>query len=407
MHTPTYDLSQRAQLIQSDLVQWRRHIHRYPELSFQERQTSLYIKQVLESIGSLDIETDIAGTGIIATLRAGEGPVIGLRADMDALPIQEENETDYRSQHPGVMHACGHDAHVAILLGAAKLLTEDARAGAFTGTIKFIFQPAEEAGDKEGKTGAVHMLESGRLDDVETAIALHMCPWQRTGDMQIHDGPSMANVDNFSLVIKGSGGHGGYPHMGTDPIWISSYVLQGLYSLMNRKVDPMEVGVLSVGEIHGGLTSNVIPDSVTISGTMRSYTPEVRAQITQELQTMAGMITSLGGTYELDIEHGEPALFNHPKVNTVIRNAASSLYPDSRFIEEAFGMGGEDFGHMTTRMTGAMFFLGCNNSSSDMKRLHTSTFDIDENVLPMGTAILADCATRLLPSKVKLGGEME
>ncbi|WP_318036165.1 M20 metallopeptidase family protein [Halobacillus amylolyticus] len=284
MTTKTTDLVERSVEILPEIIKWRRHFHQFPELSFQEKATSETIVQILRSFDVYTIETKVGGYGVVATLTSGEErPVIGLRADMDALPIYEQTELSYSSKHPGVMHACGHDAHIAILLGAAKLLAEDAKNGLFKGTVKLIFQPAEENCDVLGETGAMKMLESGALDDVEAVFALHVCPWLKSGEIQVNDGPSMANNDDFHLIIKGNGGHGGYPHHTNDPVWMSTYLLQALYSLNGRRVDPLEVGTISVGQIHAGEANNVIPGLVEIQGTVRSYKNEVRELLIKEI----------------------------------------------------------------------------------------------------------------------------
>nr|WP_208416506.1 amidohydrolase [Thalassobacillus devorans] len=378
------------------MIRWRRHLHRHPELSFQEKETSAYILHEIKAMGGFDIHPNVGGYGIVATLSNGEGPVIGLRADMDALPINEHNDAEYQSIHQGIMHACGHDAHTAMLLGAARLLSEDAKAGRLKGTIKFIFQPAEEDTNDAGLTGAPLMLQSGLLDSIDVFLALHVCPWHATGEIQVNDGPSMANIDNFHMTIKATGGHGGYPHLATDPIWMSSYFLQGLYSIISRKIDPLSVGTISVGEIHGGETANVIPDEVTITGTIRSYTKDMRARLVQELEQVANVIPPLGGTYVLEIETGEPALDNDRRVNEVIRRAARHLYPNMKIHEGPFGMGGEDFAHMIAEKPGAMFFLGCAKKGTPERKLHSGDFQIDENALPIGAAILMNSAHRLL-----------
>ncbi|MDC3415069.1 M20 metallopeptidase family protein [Terrihalobacillus insolitus] len=386
----------RAEEIKTWLVSWRRHLHKYPELSFQEKQTSKFIESVLRSMGILKLETGIGKHGIVATLGNGEAPVIAIRADMDALPIQELNDDEYASTYHGMMHACGHDAHTAILLGTAKLLVEDYEAGNLTGTVKLIFQPAEEDTDEHGITGAPYVLQSGVLDDVDAALALHMCPWRQVGEIQVNDGPSMANIDNFELTITGTGGHGGYPHQGKDPFWMMTYVLQGIYSLISRKMNPLDVGTISVGQIQGGTAMNVIPDQVKIRGTMRSYTDDVREQLKRELEQIAGVVHAFGGDYELQLEQGEPALVNDRKINDVIRQAVGTLFPNMNMYEEPFGMGSEDFGHITKQIPGAMFFLGCGFDDGIMRHLHTPDFKINEDVLPIGTALFTACAHQLL-----------
>ena len=380
--TESTDLVSRSQQLLDQLIEWRRDFHRYPELSFQEKRTSEKIIRQLESLKVFDIQKNVGGYGVIATVRHGEGPTVGIRADMDALPVIESSSVPWASLHPGVMHACGHDAHMAILLGVAQLLAEDVTNGRVKGTVKLIFQPAEESCDEFGETGATKMLNSGNLDDLDHVIALHMCPWRRVGEIQWNDGLSMANNDEFHLTIRGSGGHAGYPHHVKDPIWIATYVLQSLYSLNGRKVDPLDIGTISVGQIHAGDANNVIPDSVDIKGTMRSYKEEVRELLVKEIHQIAKVVTALGGGYSLQINEGEPALLNNPKVNEIIKEAASGL----KSYEGPFGMGSEDFSHFTRRFPGAMFFLGCGLENEIC--LHQSDFDIDERSMPHGVRIL-------------------
>lgn len=396
MQIENWELTKRAEFIKAQLIDWRRHLHRFPELSFEERKTSEFILSVLEKEEVFDIQTGVAGYGIVATLSSGKGPVIGVRADMDALPIQENTGVEYASEHPGVMHACGHDAHITMALGVAKLLAEDYRQGKINGTVKLIFQPAEESTDEHGLTGAPYMLRSGAINDLDAAIALHVCPWRNTGELQINKGPSMANIDNFELEIIGTGGHGGYPHQSTDPIWITSYVLQGLYSVISRKINPLDVGTISVGEIQAGHTANVIPKSVIVRGTMRSYTNEIREKLRQELESIAKITESMGGEYKLNFEYGEPALDNDAAITDIFREVATSLYPNMPIYEEPFGMGGEDFGHITKQIPGAMFFLGCALNGDTTGSLHTSNFQINEDALPIGVSLLTASTHRLL-----------
>lgn len=382
----------RANLIKNEVINWRRYLHAHPELSFQEKNTSDFIIKKLESLGITEIKTGIGGYGIVATIEGGDGPVVALRADMDALPIQEETKVDFASTKAGVMHACGHDAHTAMLLGAAKLLVEDAKMGKLEGSVKLLFQPAEEDTDENGLTGAPYILKSGAIDDVKAAIALHVCPWRETGEIQVNKGPSMANIDNFSLDITGAGGHGGYPHQANDPIWITSFVLSGIYSLISRKLNPLEVGTISIGEIHGGSTVNVIPNQVELKGTIRSYTKEIRKQLIEELKMVASVVETFGGKYELTIEEGEPALHNNEEITELVKRTAKSLYPSMQIYEEPFGMGGEDFGFIAERIPSAMAFIGCKLKGE----LHSPFFEIDENVLPIGVALLTLSAHELL-----------
>ncbi|WP_139822796.1 M20 metallopeptidase family protein [Tuberibacillus sp. Marseille-P3662] len=390
------DVKARADAIQTQLTHWRRHLHKYPELGFEETATSQFVEQELRKMGVYELVKDIGGTGIVAILHVGAGPVVGLRADMDALPVQETTGEDYQSQNVGVMHACGHDAHTAMLLGVAHLLADEYKQGHLHGTIKLLFQPAEETADGHGLTGAPYVLQSGALDDIDMIAALHMCPWRNPHEIQINDGLSMANIDNFKMIVKGSGGHGGYPHQGSDPIWMTANLLQNVYGLISRRIDPLEVGTISVGEIKGGQAPNVIPEDVYLSGTMRSYTPETRAQLIHELKSITEVLQGFGGTVDLEIERGEPALNNDPHVNELIRAAATSVDPEITIYNGPFGMGGEDFGHIIETIPGAMFFLGCALSDGKQRDLHTSGFQIDERVLPIGTAILVETLHQMI-----------
>lgn len=382
--------------IEHQLIGWRRHLHQYPELSFQEYRTSQFIVGILNQIEGIAIRTNIANTGIVATITSGEGKTVAIRADMDALPIMEKNEHGYQSKNPGVMHACGHDAHTAILLGTAKILAKKAKEGSFQGTIKLIFQPAEEMTDDEGLSGAPRMMQEGVLEDVESIIALHMCPWEPVGTIQMNDGYSMANVDVFRGKISGTGGHGGYPHVGTDPIWMLGFFLQAFYGAISRKISALETAVASIGQIQTGTATNIIPEEVSITGTLRTYSPEVREQLVQVVEQAFKVVEPLGGSYIFEVERGEPALYNDPKVNEVIKNAAKKLYPDIKIVQKPFGLGGEDFAYMTREVPGAMFFLGCALPDGISRDLHTNIFDIDERCLSMGVSILAASALKLL-----------
>lgn len=387
---------EQAELLKNQLIYWRRQLHRFPELSFQEKKTSGFVLEVLQSLGIHEIQTGIAGHGIVAVIGSGDGPCIGIRADMDALPIMEATNASYSSEYPGIMHACGHDAHTAMLLGVAHVLKEKYKEGGLEGKVKLLFQPAEEAADEYGLTGAPYFLQSGMLDDLDAVISLHVCPWRKEGEIQLNKGPSMASVDNFSLTIKGSSGHGGYPHQGSDPVWLTSFVLQGIYGLISRRVNPMEVATISVGQISGGRAYNVIPEQVEVKGTIRAYKEDQRKKVIQELEQVAKLSEQLGGAYQLQIERGEPALYNDPEVVEKFQEAVSTLYPDMKITTAPYGMGGEDFSYILNEIPGAMLFLGCGWDDRPDYHLHTGTFQINEEVLPAGVALLAGCTLLLM-----------
>ena len=391
------DMLRRAENLAPQLVRWRRHFHMYPELSFQEVETSRFVAETLLKIPGMHVQTEVGyPTAVVGTLTNGPGSTIAIRADMDALPIQEKNNASYRSQHEGIMHACGHDAHIAIALGAATILARSFCDGELNGTVNFLFQPAEERADEHGSTGAPYMMKAGALDDVDAVLALHMSPEDQLGEIKVHDGYSMANVDVFQAKITGSGGHGAYPHLGTDPVWMLGPVLHVVYGITARRVSPLEPGVISIGKLNSGFASNVIPAEVEIEGTIRSYHPKVRKLIHEELEQAFSIVKSLGGDYRLTITPEDPALKNDPDINRYFKEVIQDLYPQFKIIEQPFGMGGEDFAHMAQTVPGAMFFLGCGLADHKDRNLHTPYFDIDEQVLPTGTAIMTETARRLL-----------
>nr|WP_245183509.1 M20 family metallopeptidase [Lentibacillus salicampi] len=391
------DIQTKAQAMFEQLSDWRQHFHRFPELSFHEEETSRFIAETLKQIPGMQVETGKGySTAVMGTFSTGAGPTIAIRADMDALPIQEANECEYKSVHDGVMHACGHDAHSSIGLGAASLIGDLFQNGEVEGTVKFLFQPAEEMADAYGSTGAPYMINAGALDGADRAIALHMSPEDPVGRVKVHDGYSMANVDVFEAKVYGSGGHGAYSHLGKDPVWMLGPVLQALHGIVARRVSPLDSAVISVGSIQSGSVSNVIPSEVQVKGTIRSYHPEVRKLLHHELDKAFSIVRPLDGDYQLSIKPEDPALYNDPGVNRLFRSTIKELYPDFELLDKPFGLGGEDFAHMTGMIPGAMIFLGCAVGDDKVRDLHTPHFDIDEKVLPIGVSILAESARQFL-----------
>lgn len=398
----------RVKELASDITNWRRHIHSNPEMSFLEYETSAYIYGILVKIPGIKVEKGIGSdTSVIGTFSRGDGPTIAIRADIDALPIYEKNTHSFRSQTEGVMHACGHDAHTAIALAVATLVGEIWDKYNFNGTVKIIFQPAEEASDEFGKTGAPYLIEAGVLEGVDCILALHMSPEHEVGKVLIHDGYSMANVDVFEATIIGTGGHGAYPHLSTDPIWMLGPVMQALHGIVARNISPLDPAVISIGEIRAGSASNIIPSEVFLQGTLRSYSPDVRENLIRKLEKAFSIVEVLGGQYSFHAIKGEPALFNHPEVNKALRETVRELYPTMKIESSAFGLGGEDFSHMTNKVSGAMFFLGCAPQDGVKRDLHTPIFDIDENCLPIGAAILTSTILKYLLAEYDLPKERE
>lgn len=383
-----------AQAIADQLVAWRRQIHAHPELSFQEHGTARLVSETLESFG-VEVQTGVAKTGVVGYLGEG-GPIIGIRADMDALPIIEANDVPYKSQNPGIMHACGHDAHTAMLLGVAKLLSEMPDRPA--GQIRFLFQPSEEAHDNENKSGGERMVEEGVLDELDAVIALHVASDMQCNKITLESGYVTANEDGFEITLRGTGGHGAFPHQTVDPVFILAQVLNSINGIRARRIDPTRGAALSIGSIHAGVASNVIPSEVKITGTMRSFDDEVRQQLKDELANMLQVAKALGGDFELRIIPGYPSTYNDPNVVSLMRGRIESLLEEGSLLPSSPMMGAEDFSYMSRKAPGAMFMLGA--AVGDKSRPHhTPVFDIDEACLPTGTAILADTALKLLREK--------
>lgn len=389
----------RAREIEQQLINWRREVHTHPELGFQEFRTAELVAETLRSLG-LRVRTGVGKTGVVGYLGEGK-PVVALRADMDALPIQEANDVPYASQVPGVMHACGHDAHTAILLGVATLLRDTLPChdgggpGWGSGQVRFLFQPAEEIDDEEGKSGAARMIEDGAMEGVDAVMGLHVDSNLPVGMVEI-DGPRIsASVDTFYATIMGKGCHGAYPHRGVDTIFILGQVINAIHGIVSRRIDPLKPAVLSIGTVHGGQADNVIPDSVEISGTIRSVDEEVRRELFGELERALGVARALGGDFELRIKEGVPACVNNPRLASLIRQVAVDLLGADCLHPPEPGMGGEDFALLASLAPAAMFGLGT-KGEGEGRTAHSPTFDIDERALPIGVAILAEAARRYL-----------
>ena len=382
---------ERARKIEDQLIAWRRDFHQHPELGFQENRTAARVAEVLESLG-YKVRTGVGRTGVVADRGKGH-PIIGIRADMDALPIQEANDVPYASQNPGVMHACGHDAHTAIALGVATLMAQET----FPGTVRFLFQPAEEVADEEGISGAPRMVEDGALEGVDNVLALHVGSTITTGDIALGEGPSSAGVDALVATIIGEGGHGAYPHKVVDPIYIAGHVILALHGIVSRRLQPFEPAVVSIGSIHGGEADNVIPDRVEITGTIRYMKLEVQEQIQAEIVRALEVARTLGGDYEYEIGIGYPPMINDAQVVKLLREVAVDLLGEEHIQPPKQEMGAEDFGFFSSHAPGAMFELGC-LIEGDERKHHNARFDIDEGCLPIGVAILAEAALRYLRS---------
>ncbi|MAS36025.1 MAG: peptidase M20 [Anaerolineaceae bacterium] len=381
-----------ARSLQDQIVAWRRDIHIHPELGFQEYRTAKMVAEALNEMG-IEAETGVGITGVVA--RIGEGkPVIGIRADMDALPIQEENDVDYASQNAHTMHACGHDAHTAILLGVARMLSEMPEEDRPAGEIRLLFQPSEEQQDSEGKSGAMRMIDDGALEGVDHVIALHVASGTESGKIEIRSGYAMANTDAFNAKIIGTGGHGAAPHRGTDPIFMLAQLINAIHGIRARRINPVHPAVISIGAVHAGDACNVIPAEVELNGTIRSYSEEIRQDLHRELEAAFGVVKALGGDYELEIIPGYDATYNDPEVAKLIESITSDMLGADRLEPAEPGMGGEDFGYMTKLAPGAMFYLGA-KYDDQLRAHHTPVFNIDESAFPVGAAMLVETAYQL------------
>ena len=380
---------EKANRITPQMIEWRRDFHCHPELGFEEVRTSSRVAEILGGLGWW-VRTGVGKTGVIGELGNGS-PVVAIRADMDALPLQEANQMPYSSQVPGKMHACGHDAHTSILLGIAALFAELT----FPGSVRLLFQPSEEVADEEGISGAPRMIAEGAMQGVDRVISLHVDPVTPVGVIRIASGPFSGGVDSFFATIYGEGGHGARPHELVDPIYIASHVILVLHGIVSRRMNPFTPAVISIGSIHAGQTENVIPEHVDISGTIRFMEEEVRRRIHREMEQAFRVSRAMGGDYKLKIENGTPPMINDSEVVEVIQQAASDLLGSESVQPPLRGLGAEDFGCFSEIAPGAMFSLGC-RIEEDERLIHNPRFDIDERCLPIGAAILAETALRYL-----------
>jgi amidohydrolase len=389
------DFLERSRSFQADLVEIRRDLHRHPELSFRETRTAAAVARVLRDLG-IEHRTGVGGTGVVAEVGTGAGRVVALRADMDALPITETNDVEYRSTHDGVMHACGHDAHTAMLLGAARLVADAAARGQLpAGTVRFLFQPAEERADEGNLSGASHMVAAGAMDGVSAAFALHMAPHLPTGTVHSRAGAIMAGSDTFTAHVLGSSSHGARPDAGVDAVVLAAHTVLAAQNAVARRIGPMDAGVLTIGRVRGGTAENVLADRVSLEGTLRYFDPRVRQRLRDALEQALAVADSLGGAHELDLRDGYPPTLNDPAMAALAMEAARELVGADGVREVEPMMTAEDFSILLGKAPGALLWLGASPPGRP-RELHRPDMDIDESVLPIGAAVLAACAARAL-----------
>lgn len=381
-------LQKKSAELHQEIIDIRRYLHQHPELSFHEYKTSEYVQQQLTRAG-VNFKSGIAATGVVALIE-GKNPsakVVALRGDMDALPIQETNNVDYKSQNPGVMHACGHDVHTSSLLGVAKILNN--MRDEFEGTVKLIFQPAEE----KLPGGASLMIKEGVLKNPEPSsiIGQHVMPLIETGKVGFRSGIYMASTDELYMKVKGKGGHGAMPHLNIDPVLITAHIIVAMQQIVSRNANPTLPSVLSFGKVIANGATNVIPDEVNVEGTFRTLDENWRIQVHTKLVHLATLMAeSMGGTCEFNVVKGYPALINEPQLTSRMRSYAVDYLGKENVVDLDIWMAAEDFAYYS-QITNACFYrLGTRNESRGItSSVHTSTFDIDELALKTGVGLMA------------------
>lgn len=371
------------------MVERRRYLHQHPELSFHEVDTPRFIAERLTELG-IEVRTGVGGRGVVGTIRGGQpGKTVALRADFDALPIQDEKEVDYRSTVPGVMHACGHDGHTATLLAVAEILVGQKEH--LAGNVVLIHQHAEEV----VPGGARDMIADGCLDGVDVIFGTHLWSTTKLGTIGYRVGPVMAAADKFELTLFGRGGHGAKPHETIDAVVLGATVVKELQSIVSRRLDPLQQAVLTIGTLHAGNTFNVIADSAELTGTIRTFDPLVADQIIKEMErTIKGVCDAAGATYTFRYERGYPAVVNHPAETELVRAVASDVVGADQVFEIAPTMGGEDFAYYLQQVPGTFFFTGAGDET--FYPHHHPKFDFEEQAMQYAARILIEATKRYL-----------
>jgi amidohydrolase len=388
------NLLERARSLSPDLIAIRRDLHRHPELSFKEVRTAGIAAEAMKALG-FDVRTGVGQTGVVADLDAGPGPVVALRADMDALPIQETNEHDFVSTTSGVMHACGHDGHVAGLIGAARLLASERDAGRLPpGRIRFLFQPSEERTDAEGLSGAMRMVSDGAMDGVDAVVGLHIGGPLPSGKLFFAPGPIMAGAEEVRVEVRGKSSHAALPNAGVDALVLAAQGVVAVQQAVARGLSPMEAGVVTFGRIEGGTAHNIIADRVTLEGTIRFFSEDVRARLHHHVKASFEMLEALGAKVTVDIGPGYLPVINDARITECVRAAAIELVGEEDVLPIQPMTFAEDFSFLAQKAPGTFFWVGA--ALPEPRMHHEANFDIDESALPLGAATLAAGAVRLL-----------
>ncbi len=378
-----------------EVKQWRKQIHSQPELGFKEFKTSSFIVDKLQSFG-IEVHQGLGGTGVVGTLKNGAGPTIGIRADIDALPIAEQNDVEHKSTHANCMHACGHDGHTSVLLGAAKYLSQHKE---FNGTIHFIFQPAEEV-----LGGAKAMIDDGLFDKfpMDAVYGLHNWPGLPVGEIAVNNGPMMASFDTFEITLTGKGTHAAMPHLGADPIAAGAALITNIQSIISRRVSPLQSGVISVTQMNSGDTTNVIPDVAILKGTVRSFDMDVRQSMQEMLTEMVVTLPPLYGVKgEMDYHIRYPVTTNDSQAYLEIKEAATkALGVDKVNTDVEPSMASEDFSFMSQVVKGAYFWLGVDGSIPS-KPLHNASYDFNDDAIETGIKVWVSLVESELPKNAE------
>ncbi|MEJ8543695.1 amidohydrolase [Brevibacillus borstelensis] len=389
----TSEILAKASVLREQIVAWRRDFHQNPELSFEEKRTSDIVAAHLEKLG-LEVKRGLGRTGVVGILRGKQpGPTIGLRADMDALPIHDQKDVVYRSTVNGKMHACGHDAHTSMLMGAAQFLSQVERPE--KGNVVFVFQPAEEGGG-----GAQVMIEDGLLREtgIEAMAGLHVFPGVPVGRVTAVRGVGCAAADTIHIRVIGRGGHAAHPHLAVDSVAVAAEVISALQQIASRHVDPLDPIVITIGKIQGGTANNVIAPEVELFGTVRTLNPALREQMPERIEkVIAGVTQAFGATYSFAYEFGYPSILNDDGMVDLLLQTSDDVLGEGKYQLVKPSMGGEDFSYYTHHVPGVFFRLGAGNEDQRTRYpLHHPLFDIDEDALPIGVAMLSAFALKYL-----------
>jgi len=376
------------------LVEMRRDLHRHPELGFQVERTARIAADAVEALG-FRVRRGVGITGVVAELGDGSGPTVALRADMDALPIQEDSGAEYASLTPGVMHACGHDVHTTGLVGAARLLMEELTLGTLpSGTVRLIFQPSEEVTDDDGKSGAMRMIADGAMVGVDAVVGLHVSPEREAGKIFVRSGAFMAGAEELRVTVRGKSSHAARPHLGVDALLLAAQGLVAAKAAANEVLAASERGVVSFGKLEAGTAGNIIADRAVLYGTLRYFDQDVRARLVTAVTEAFESLESLGAGVTVDVGPGFPPVLNDEKVAACVSEALGELLGEDAVVECEPELTAEDFAYLAREAPGVFFWLGA--SLPEPRELHHPRFDIDESVLPVGAAALAHSALTLL-----------